>query len=206
MYVLDPMKRKAVVFLLQIGLSLREVSSRTGVHKMTIHKIRHKEFGGYKPASASDHASALTCDNCGVRFINPQSEWFRKKPRTKHKFCHTSCYGEFCRRRRADDSCRRCGRLRKEKLCSSFSRGYCEKCYGLLRQYGFDETLASAHELNQQLKVETHEQEERERKEHGRPPKIADRDNRGRSVGNNRASAGTGDFKLVWQNSDVGTT
>lgn len=35
-----------------------------------------------------------------------------------------------------------------------FTKGYCPKCYALLRQYHFDGDLCEAHELTQTLKKE----------------------------------------------------
>lgn len=107
--------------------------------------------------------SKKECDFCG----EPIAHRIRKD-RCKHHFCSRECSAQFQASKRDDDCCKRCGRNRRETWYPFFTRGYCNKCYGLLLAYGFDEHLAAAHETNVRLKQEIQNAKDRNQK-HGRP-------------------------------------
>ena len=156
---LSPERREKIAFYLRLGFSVREVSRMLGHSRVTIHGIARENGILNKNTKAvrsqKDDPNAKRCDNCRVWFV-AQREVDRRTSRTKHKFCSTACYGDFQRRSRENDKCRRCGVRRKNFIGSQriFCRGCCFRCYGILQQYNFNEPLAALHEATQKLKKE----------------------------------------------------
>lgn len=147
-------KEERISDLLKAGKSFREIAREVGVAKETV-AARAMRLTVEVPPRV--RVGAINCDNCGNE-LHGDREFFRRTRRTKHKFCSHACYCDFYRRLRAEDQCKRCGEKRGsggnlQRMI--FSRGYCQYCYGLLRQYGFDEELVAAHETLQRLRKET---------------------------------------------------
>lgn len=156
---LNDERREKIAFYLRLGFSIREVSRALHHHKVTIHAIAVENGIINRDTKAvrshKEDPRSKQCDNCGVWFVAAR-EMDRRTRRTKHKFCSHACYGEFRRRSRDSDKCRRCRVSRKDLSGTQriFSRGYCSRCYGILLQYNFDESLSAIHEATQTLKKE----------------------------------------------------
>lgn len=86
------------------------------------------------------------CDYCGEPITRRD-----KRKRGEHIFCCHSCFGAFSSQQRENNCCKRCGVRRKGLWNPFFTRGYCQRCYGLLLKYNFNEELAELHELTQDL-------------------------------------------------------
>lgn len=150
-------QRKRVCMLLRFGFSLREVHERTGVSKPCVFNIANQlgtvnNSTKAKLSCASD-PSAKQCQNCGLYFVGVR-ESDRRTSRCKHTFCSIACYGDFRRRLKDGDCCKRCGKQRGKVWGRVMCRGYCGTCYGLLRQYGWNESLVQFHELARTLSKE----------------------------------------------------
>ena len=131
-----------IIQMLSIGKSIRKIQKITSVDKTTIASISRR----------NEVATIFGCDHCRVRRVSDDSRRFKRTGRSKHQFCSTYCYGKFYAKLRENDTCKRCGMIRKERMCAVFIRGYCQKCYGLLREFNFNNDLADSHDLNQKLK------------------------------------------------------
>lgn len=145
-------KRQAVHQLLKSGASVRAICKITGVHCMTVH--RHKRAMDRR--EVPDFTPTVTdggCCWCGAE-ITTKKEADRRTRRTTLKFCDHGCYSAYYRAKRGTDTCKRCGIQRRQLLCGMFSRGYCQRCYGLLRQFNWDEGLADVHDSIRTLKKE----------------------------------------------------
>lgn len=134
------------------GKSIRQTSKIAGTNKVTTGKY----FNVFpKPRE-------LMCDYCLVREVSEHSlRNFRERRKgCKHKFCSTYCYGRFYTKKRENDECGRCGIKRKDAtgnvdgVGATFCRGYCQRCYGILRAFNFDQALADAHDLRLELQEE----------------------------------------------------
>jgi hypothetical protein len=99
----------------------------------------------------------------------------------------------------ATQSCNRCGMRRGDILCAIFCNGYCQWCYSLLCQYGFDEAMVAAHEAVQILKGESRDSE------YVRPAINADRNNRGSQNRNRRTGPSKRDRKPRRKGAAVGS-
>ncbi len=146
-YHLPPEKDQLIRTLLADGLSIRKVQRITGATKTTISRrlIRPEPEPRKQPKTEMNQ-----CDNCRAEI--PQTrEFHRRTRRTKHKFCTHKCFGEFYMAKRRNNDCKRCGKHRYEQFGHHFTRGYCEKCYAILREFNFDSDAASAHELTRTL-------------------------------------------------------
>lgn len=149
-----PFNRKVTAVLpdiaaaLESGVGLRGVAAKFGINKHTVGRIRQHVLATRKPVKGEGE-----CDYCGVLILRKEVEAYRSKPRNaKHKFCGCECYQAFRREQRSNIMCRRCGE--PYKAYSMFARGLCNRCYDLLRPYGFDERKAQLHNLTQDLKRE----------------------------------------------------
>lgn len=152
---IDEKSRFEIIALRCMGHSIREIVERTGHAKMTvcryIEEVRDK-IDGRPPIPERKPAKALLCDQCRLRPIGLQADFHRKTRRFRHKFCSAACYGEFMRVRRAKDLCLRCGVKRSDLSTPCFTKGYCGRCYQILKAFNFDEALADAHDDIQDLK------------------------------------------------------
>lgn len=132
------------------GMSVRQIMRASGRDRKTI--------SNYIDITTSDKPKVRKsgpnlCDECGGE-ISTEREFNRRTRRTRHKFCCHGCFCDFYRKQRENDQCKRCGVKRKEILCCVFSRGYCQRCYAIMRTFSFNEELAATHDLTMQLKKE----------------------------------------------------
>lgn len=159
MNVLDKETDETIRRMLAAGASYREVERVTGCARQTIARRRPEKLYGERVKRRVPRASRLpVCDYCG-KPIDGEREFYRRKRRTKHKFCSHGCYGAFRSNARAGAICKRCGEVRRPRwpggpLIDNWVRGWCARCYQLLLRFGFDESLVASYELIQLLKRE----------------------------------------------------
>lgn len=159
-----------ILDLLSKGKSVRQVAVEAGVHMTTV----LRRMKPRAPQVVSRRSGASLCDYCGKR-IEKEREFHRRTRRTIHKFCDMWCYGAFYRDQRQDQKCVRCGIRRGDVPNGTlWTRGMCPRCYYLLRVFGFDESLAAAHEELQELRREINHGKRIDNQEHGRPAEDAD--------------------------------
>lgn len=158
MNVLPQEKHEQILALLAEGKSHRFVASAVGVSRQTVRRRMNPIPAKPKAKRVGDHG----CDWCGEPVGD--KEFFRRTRRTSHKYCSDSCYHAALREKRDNDSCGRCGKRRKDLKNRNLFRGFCEGCYFLLRQYGFDSDAADAHQLYRILRKELSNVEGRKRK------------------------------------------
>lgn len=142
---------RAIRFLLEAGVSIREIVRRTGFAKSTIILRKGTPTSGAPNGKAGVHQ----CDFCGSRVKH--KEFHRRTARTRHKFCTHECYGAFYRYLRRNVECVRCGIQKNNDgwcLGHNWCRGMCGRCYGIMRSFGFDANMADAYDLSQDLKKE----------------------------------------------------
>lgn len=151
---LTPEKEFQLAIAICAGLTERQINKLLHVSSSTVVKRRIQMGKLPIPKQPAKKPNLNCCDYCGSE-IQGEREADRKTRRTKHKFCNYECYGLYQRARRANDRCKRCQRKRKDiGLCVVFSLGMCPGCYNLLRNFDFDEEAAALFELNQRLKKE----------------------------------------------------
>jgi transposase-like protein len=142
-------KERRIETLLLTGASIHEIAKTVGVSRNTV--VARRGPVKYKPRAS--RVKPGCCDWCGDLITKPR-EFDRRTRRLKHKFCDNNCYSAYMHERFAHRWCQRCGKERTNENGLRLTRGYCPGCYGLLRQYGFDEEAAGAHELNRLLRKE----------------------------------------------------
>jgi transposase-like protein len=123
---IDRQKQLEIVTLRGLGHSVRRISELVGCSKMTVQRymqsLADKIDGRPEPTYG---VAALLCDNCRIRPVREDCEFWRPTRRTGHKFCSV-------------------------------------KCYGVLRDLGFDYDAAEIYHTNQKLKQETREWQQQE--------------------------------------------
>lgn len=194
------------------GYSTTAIEFQTGVSKGTVAKIA-LDIPDYD-ACSNDAAHKcklkkkkyLDCGYCEESFMDCNGEKTSdlKTGRIKRAFCSHRCAMNYRSRERHDEKCSRCNKSRRElskflKITSEyqatgvcFTKGYCPRCYGLLQQFNFVDELATSHELNQTLKMETKNGIEHQK--HGRPSQSYSGCDRRSTQGKSRPAAGKGDF------------
>jgi hypothetical protein len=203
---------ETILSMAQEGMTLRQIEQATGVSKVTIgrHVLRVRRPDTVSTSTQLQHARKrklhfIDCGYCGLSFLDKGGEKTSdlKHGRIKRAFCTHHCAMNYRSKQRHNDTCKRCGKTRKELahwcfgnsdyeatgVC--FTKGHCPKCYGLLQQFNFNDELATAHELNQQLKGEL--RDDVERKKHRRLEEDASGGHRGSSQGQGRSPAGPSD-------------
>lgn len=159
---LSPEKEFRLALAMSLGLTDRQIIKQLGVSHVTIVRRRAKWSQVEPPKQVAKGSDR--CDYCGNKIAGDR-EAYRKTRRTEHKFCDQKCYGLYQRATSANDVCKRCKRKRKDVgLCVIFSKGMCNPCYNLLRQFNFNEDQAALFETTQRLKKEIRNVENKRRR------------------------------------------
>lgn len=148
-YVLSQEKEKMIRSGIAAGLSQREIAKAAGASKATVARRLTRAM----PTPIRGSIGSNECDHCG-KVIARDREFHRRTRRTKHKFCGFECYGAFYSAKRAKVRCKRCSAQRGLHTGYFFTRGYCSRCYNIMRHFNFDEELAACHDLKHILKKE----------------------------------------------------
>jgi transposase-like protein len=195
-------------YMLAISLFARkanalQVSQEMGFQYATAYRLANilKDMGVETQVGRRKKSIYLKCANCGVDFLDKMGDQSSalRRGKSKRVFCSHGCYGEFSSKSKESETCKRCKKSRRElspfqnaiATGVSFNHGYCERCYGLLKAYNWDEALCQSHEFNQQLKKES--TNVNDRKKHSRPPESTSRGNRGSAQGECGSPAGSSD-------------
>lgn len=145
-------QRARIRRLRESGATFRQIRQLLGHDHHTITNAVGRRYD-YVPVEPVNQPGI--CDYCRKK-IPKNKEADRRTRRTKHRFCSAECYQNFRCGQRSNDRCKRCGVFRYKISCPLFTRGYCNRCYGLLLKFHFDEGLADAHDARLLLKEELH--------------------------------------------------
>lgn len=195
------------------GMSVREIAKAENTTKWVVTKYtcclpRPDNISDVPktPDGRNKKQHFLDCRYCGESFLDKDGEKTSdlKHGKIKHAFCTHRCAMNFRSIARHEDKCKRCKKTRKElawwTLDNSkyqatgvcFTKGYCGRCYGLLRQYRFKEELVKDHELTQTLKKEIKNERD---SQHKRPSQDAIGNDRFSVEGKSRSQAGDLDWE-----------